>query len=601
MNSYYWTQPSRLALYLRNQVKFLFFVPCLVLCINMGFAVENSTGAEKQIIIPPFKVQTKKPQPYLQTGLANILATRITKKTGHIVASHSPITDMLTDLLAQQNYIRVQKILQKMDNTYLLAGVLQEKQQGYEMTIHVFEHRPKAQISLSQKFNQLDRALPTVDKLAVNIAEKIFSIPRPQKDQAIAADNGFEGFHTAHPERIFKEKKFSANTAQAKVQPKIQPTVKNNTLSVPSSMPSASILASGAGVSEKNVLPSSTALAMAVSDLNNDGKEEFIILERANLVLYHKGPNASFQRITFQPLARHLALHTVRLADLDHNGLQEIYIGASNGTLPASQILEWDGRIFRILSQNALYYLRPGVDANGQPTLLGQKNIFQTTRGNTNILYSLRRGVNGFLQKIQRMSIPWGFNIYDFIKVDLDLDGNLEFVGINRNNRLVVINSTGRVVWKSEKNYGASKEILGALSRTIDGDRNQANNPESIYMHSRIIAQDLNNDGKPELLLSQNRLTNVMFFKRLRSFDGSSVTALSWDNGRMKTLWESPKISGYTIDFQILQNKKQPNRFNIFSLEQEQSSNIIPFWDSKKSLVHTYTLESNLGGLEERR
>lgn len=604
MNSYYCPQSSSLALYLRNQEKFLFFVPfiliacfvaCLVVNINIGFAVGNpaAQGAKKQIIIPPFEVQTKNPQSYLQTGLANILATRITKKTGHIVASHSTTTDKLTALLAQQNYMGVQRILQKMDNTYLLAGSLKEKQQGYEMTIHVFEHRPKAQISLSQKFRRLDRALSTVDELAVNIAEKIFSIPRPKKDQVIPASNGFEEFHTAHPERIFKEKKFGANIAQ--------PKVKNNAFSMPSSGMSSSDMP----LSRKNILPSSsTALAMAVSDLNNDGKEEFIILERATLALYHKGPNASFQRIAFQPLARHLGLHTVHLADLDHNGLQEIYIGASNGILPASQILEWDGRIFRILSQNAPYYLRPGMDAKGQPALLGQKNVFQKTRNNA--FYSLRRRENGFLQKIQRITVPLGFNIYDFIKVDLDLDGNLEFVGINRNNRLVVINSTGRIVWKSEKKYGASKEILGALSRTIDGDRNQANNPESIYMHSRIIAQDLNNDGKPELLLGQNRLTNVTFFKRLRSFDGSSVTALNWDNGRMKTIWESPKISGYTVDFQILQDKKQRNRFNIFSLEQEYSNNVIPFWVTKESLVHTYTFDSpnnlgGLGGLERQR
>ncbi|MCW5212660.1 VCBS repeat-containing protein [Desulfobulbus sp. TB] len=521
-------------------------------------------------------MQTKKPQPYLQTGLANILATRITKKTGHIVASHSPTTDMLTDLLTQQNYIRVQKILQKMKNTYLLAGVLQERQQGYEMTIHVFEDRPKAQISLSQKFPRLDRALSTVDELAVNIAEKFFSIPRPIKDQIIAASNGFEEFHTAHPERIFKEKKIGVNIAQPNIT---QPKVKNNAFSMPSaSMP----------LSKKNILPSSTPLAMAVSDLNNDGIDEFVILERATLALYHKGPNASFQRIASQPLARHLALHTVHLADLDHNGLQEIYIGASNGTLPASQILEWNGKIFRILSQNAPYYLRPGMNAKGQPALLGQENVFQKTRSNA--LYSLRRGINGSLQKIQRITVPFGFTIYDFIKADLDLDGNLEFVGINRNNRLVVIDNTGRVVWKSEKNYGASREILGALSRTIDGDRNQANNPESIYMHSRIIVQDLNNDGKPELLLGQNRLTNPIFFKRLRSFDGSSVTALSWESGRMKTLWESPKLSGYTVDFQILQDKKKRNRFNIFSLEQEHNTNVISFWSSKKSFIHTYTL-----------
>ena len=526
---------------------------------------------EQQIIIPPFEVQTETPHPHLQAGLANILATRITKRTGHIISPHSTETDRLTDLLRQQDNVAVQKMIQGMNDTYLLAGTLKEKEQGYEIKIHVFGQRPTAQISLSQTFNQLDRALSALDELSLDIAEKIFSVPRPKEAEVATETGRLEGFRTAHPERFFKEKEYSTEVTT-------EPEIKNTDFGI-----------QGIQSSKKGILlPSSTALAMAAGDLNNDGKEEFVILDKANVALYHRGPNASFQRIAFQPLARHLGLHTVYLADLDNNGLQEIYIGASNGTNPASQILEWDGRTFHVLYQNAPYYLRPGVDAVGSSLLLGQENALQET-GN-NVFYSLKRESDGSLRKIKRLTFPPEFNIYDFITVDLNLDGALEFVGITRGNKLTVIDNSGRTLWKSEKNYGASKEILGTLTSTLDGDRNPTNNPKPIYLHSRIIAQDLNRDGTPEIILGRNRLAAIPFLKRLKSFEGSSVSALSWSDGTMKKIWETPKLSGYTVDFQLLRDTNQPDRFRLVSIEQEYTGNLMSFLNAKNSLVHSYTL-----------
>ncbi|MCI5125407.1 MAG: VCBS repeat-containing protein [Candidatus Electrothrix sp. AR5] len=375
MNSYHC---HHFAVRLRTMPSLLFRLYILLTIVFLTIPVTASTtettgdkqnrGKDKIIIIPPFKVQTRTPHPHLQTGLANILATRVTKRTGHIIAPHSTETDQLTDLLRQQDNGAVQKIIQAMDDTYLLAGTLKEKKQGYEIKIHVFAHRPTAQISLSQTFNQLDRALSVLDELSLDIAERIFSVPRPKKAAVTAETGRLEGFHTAHPERLFKEKKYSLDvTAGSKI--------KNTDFGIQGTQDIQSI--QGIQSSRKDILPSLTVLAMAVGDLNNDGKEEFVILEKANVALYHRDPKGSFQRIAFQPLARHLGLHTMYLADLDNNGLQEIYIGASNGTNPASQILEWDGRRFYVLYQNAPYYLRPAVDAMGRPLLLGQKNALQ--------------------------------------------------------------------------------------------------------------------------------------------------------------------------------------------------------------------------------
>ena len=172
--------------------------------------------------------------------------------------------------------------------------------------------------------------------------------------------------------------------------------------------------------------------------------------------------------------------------------------------------------------------------------------------------------------------------------MDLDRDGTLEFVGITRDNKLTVIDKSGRMLWKSEKDFGASKDILGTLASTVDGDRNPANNPEPLYMHTRLVAQDLDGDGAPEIILGRNRLAETIFFRRLRSFDGSSITALAWSNGTMNTIWESPKLTGYTVDFQLARIPQ--GGFRLVSLEQEHTNNLISFLSTKESRIHTYIL-----------
>lgn len=64
----------------------------------------------------------------------------------------------------------------------------------------------------------------------------------------------------------------------------------------------------------------------------------------------------------------------------------------------------------------------------------------------------------------------------------------------------------------------------------------------------------------------------------------------------MKTIWETPKISGYTVDFQLLRDTDHPSSFRLISLEQEHTNNLMSLWSTKDSLVHTYTY--TIGGQE---
>jgi hypothetical protein len=288
-----------------------------------------------------------------------------------------------------------------------------------------------------------------------------------------------------------------------------------------------------------------------------------------------------FQHIADQPLPKHLAMHAVSLADLDGNNRQEIYIAANRDDVPSSLVFEWDGSVFHSLYENVPYYLRPGKTLDGKDVLIGQTGAELGPVGRT--FYQLVKNTDGTLIKGDEISVPRGFNLFDFIRADLDQDGTLEFIGITTKNRLVIMDQERTPLWKSEADYGASRDFLGTLSSNRPGGRTPT------YMHTRLITRDLDGDGRPEIIIGRNRVKNVKYFDRLRYFDGSSISALSWDGADMTTLWETKKLSSYTTDYQVSGGQKKDGRFNLFFVESDSSYPMF-FWEAESSVIHLYEM-----------
>ena len=530
----------------------------LLLPVSNSFAAEQD-GMEPagKMVFLPFTIQTAKPQQYLQSGLTNILSTRMTNRTGLVAIQATDKTSQLTGFLQTGNDKAFKETLKKMNGDYLIMGSLEQQTTDFEIMIYVFSHKKSAPASFIKTITTLDQAIPAMDELSIDIAEKVFNKKRP--DQLISADqrdDGISGFQTAHPDRAFREGLYQPATILG---------LDNNQFNVMSSRRSRKIAA--------------PVRALDIGDLDGDGQQEIVILEKKNLAIY-RFRDDHFQHVTDNSVPSHLGVHAVNLADLDNNGFQEIYVSANNGDQPSSQVYEWDGKAVKTLYKDVPYYLRPGVDANGKPILLAQAGSNTDLAGTS--FYRLQRDETGTLAKADTVQVPKGFNLFDFIRVDLEQDGTLEFVGITRNNKLIVLDAAGKALWKSEAGYGASKEFLGTLSSNKSRDK-------LVHMHTRLIARDQDGDGKPEIIIGRNRLTTVKFINRLRYFEGSSINALKWENGQMTTLWETRKIPGYTTDYQVVYKDGQPNQIQLFFMENDNSYPFF-FWESEESVIHLYEM-----------
>lgn len=546
-------------------IRFAILFSLLFVLLSVTVRVTNSFSAQEEepappgkMIFLPFTVKTDKPQQYLQDGLTDILATRMTNRTGLIAVHRSSATRQLAALIEKGDQQAFKDMLKKMKGDYLVIGSLEQQDTTYEILIYVFNRRKPAPSSFSKMITTLDRAIPAMDELSIEIAAQVFNKQQPQLLISSSPESeGVSAFQTAHPDRAFREGLYQPATILGLDgdEFKVLSTRRSRKISTP-------------------------IRAMDVGDLDGDGTEEIVLVEHGNITIYRFSMD-HFQHVADQPLPNHLAPHAVNLADLDNNGLQEIYISANNGDKPSSQVFEWDGSTFHTLFKDVDYYIRPGLNRQGKKVLIGQEGSTLGPVGSS--FYQLVKTADGTLEKTEKIIIPRGFNLHDFIIVDLDQDGAQEFVGITTKNKLVVMDQAGKPLWKSEAGYGASKAFLGTLSSNRAGGRIPT------YMHTRLIAGDQDGDGKPELIVGRNRLTNVKFMNRLRYFEGSSISAMSWDGSEMTTLWETKKIPGYTTDYQVVKGGSRPNHMRLFFVE---SSSSYPFffWESEESVIHLYEM-----------
>ena len=82
-------------------------------------------------------------------------------------------------------------------------------------------------------------------------------------------------------------------------------------------------------------------------------------------------------------------------------------------------------------------------------------------------------------------------------------------------------------------------------------DLSDPHNTAHHYLSQPILIKDFNNNGKNEIIVSQNEEKLYNVFEKLKIFDHGKITILSWQRDGFKKLWESKSYSGYISDYII--------------------------------------------------
>jgi len=302
-----------------------------------------------------------------------------------------------------------------------------------------------------------------------------------------------------------------------------------------------------------------------VGDMDGDGRNELVLLEGSDVVVYQ------FQDQRLRRLGGYSSpdkdrFLSVDVADVNHNGRAEIFASTVSGTTVTSVVLELDGDGLKILEDRSSWFFRAMEWPGKGRILMGQERMFGEIgharleggvfrKGIYEIAWNGSRYVKA--SETSLMDLPDIF-IYNFAIGDLDGDGVSEVVMIDKFGSMRVMDLAGETIYRGTEAYGGTLNFM-----LTNPNANEIFSPEKVYVFlpARILIADLDENGRNEVIVSQNKSAIGDFSERFRAYSDGRIVSLTYTGLSLDVNWESPKLSGALSDYQIkdLDNDGKPD------------------------------------------
>jgi hypothetical protein len=214
-------------------------------------------------------------------------------------------------------------------------------------------------------------------------------------------------------------------------------------------------------------------IGMDIGDVNNDGKNEIVIIDMSNIMIYRKEGN-SLKLLQKIPGESHDQYLSVDVADINGDGTKQIIVTSLFRNVPDSFILEYkDGKYVKI-ALDLRWFLRV-IEIGGKPVLLGQEmgmnNPFDSP------IYEIV-WKNGKYQQGRQMKIPQGLSVYGLAIAPLEKSGPDMVIAFDSYDYLRVYDETDKsidridalggsraAIWKSSDVFGGSNDYFDRKCR----------------------------------------------------------------------------------------------------------------------------------------
>ena len=464
----------------------------------------HADEAPKKIAILPFTMNADRDLSFLRKGIVDMLSSRLAWKEKVEVIEEEAVKKEAAKVPGPLNKKKALMIGKALGADYVILGSLTVFGDSVSIDAKILDVAKSDElVTAFDQSKGMDGVIPTVNQFAENINAKIM------------------GKEIYRPGRVY-EREEKEGGALIAVGEKA-----GASLQKPSFVQRFKLEIRG----------------LDVGDLDGDGKNEVVIIDRDTIYVYKWRKNRLFQ---FKKIEETWASNYiyVSVADLDGNGRAEIYVSNLSTTV-SSLVLEWDGGKFKKISSGESWLFRV-VDLPGKgKTLLGQKRgVDSSYRGNVQIL--TRKG-NGFVST-GPLNLPRYGNVFNFVQNDLTGKGLIYTTMLGPYEHLLVYGPKGELLWKSGDYFGGSLtfmvDLVTDINRMIDtGVR--------IFIPSPIFLVDMNDDGKQEIVVCKNDSKVARIFGDVRWFTSGKVLFMDWDGTALHSQWTSQKLSGTVVGYQI--------------------------------------------------
>ncbi|MEW6615904.1 MAG: VCBS repeat-containing protein [Thermodesulfobacteriota bacterium] len=482
-----------------------------------------------KVAVLPFQINSSENLDYLKKGILDMLTSRISVEDKIVVLENTRVNEVLSRISESPITEEIiKKIGTQLGVDFIIWGSLTKIGESVSIDAKMFDLKEKKSVtSLFATSKGLDNVIPEISEFALKANSRITGKPYPVYSPSLPPP-------TASAEA-------SAFMSEFLVSKKGKGT---------SSDTDSELVMSGDPLRLRRGFWKSQRLDLEikgvdVGDVDGDGKNETVVMDNNSISIYRYSENrlALIKKIKGKKSDNYLSLD---VADIDKNGVSEIFVTNRVGTTMDSFVMEFQKGDFIKIETGIKYFLKVISTSRSTHMLLGQKagldGIFYG--GVTQLVWKDKKYVEE-----QDIPLPPGAIVYGFNLIDADKDGKKEIILIDNYDNLKVFSNSGELMWKSDEIYGGTKNfIIKYPSGTKSIDYLEVLETR-LYLQNRILVQS--HKGENEIIVVRNIPGAGKLFEKTRMYKDSEIYGLTWDGLGLSENWRTKKIYGYIADFQI--------------------------------------------------
>lgn len=489
-------------------VRFLaVFLIIVTPCIGLAADEAKTFGVLRFTVNGPEKYT------YLQDGIRDMLVSRLYWKD-HF---HSVTSSELTTAKTPENKEEAAQQAEKFGLDYILWGSVSIV--GEECSLDIQMLGPDKELKTKSLNTQMSKLIPNLDTAAKEISNEVFQ-RTAEPEPAQEAEQKKEVVHSMNPELVYNEARSDRQYLNQGIDYQGQ----------------------GAERIRSQTLPF-TAYGMVVGDVDGDGANEVILMEKSKVHAYRYRQNRLAPLAEFD-ISPNLRCLNINLVDINRDDLMEIVITAvRDENDPDSFILNYkDKKFTEYMTDIRLFLGVAHTPPEYMPVLIGQKprkpGIFDKT------VYELMQSEDELIP-LKSLPVPSKANVFNF--TFLPQEDGYKVVLIDDSDHMNVFSISGESQFEGEEMYAGSAVHL-EINQTVRGITARNMLEDLYYIPVRMLAADPDKDGRSELVVQRPISTAAELFERYRHFPQGEVHALIWDGISMNLLWKTRRIKGSISD-----------------------------------------------------
>lgn len=527
---------------MRKTFQYIFCLLILLLATGSLWAKDKYT-----VTVLPFTLNSAENIDYVKKGIAEMLSTRISVPNKIEVTNKDVVLEELKKSnIKEITLIDVYKLGNKLKSDYVVWGSITKIGNSLSIDGKLIDIvASKSDIGIFTQSQNLDEVIPKINDFSQRIVQHILGTSSQQAAPTVAA----AGAAKPTAPGVSRESQIIAGMKAGGKRGTLTSAINPDFINAPDPFNRQ-----GFWMSQKIL---TEFKGMDVGDVNGDGLNEVVVIDKNNVYIYQKAGNELklLEKIPGKSYDNYLA---VDVADINKDGVKQIFVTSLNNTLLDSFVLEFKNGKYVKIASDIRWFLRVLDTPSGIPILIGQGYGFDKPF-DTPIHEIVWR--DGKYVDDQKMKIPLGLSIYGLTIDNLGTGGSGEkIIALDELDYLCIFEKTTKpltriftfgfsnddLIWRSDDVFGGSNNYFENIDKTRPEE-----NEKSAFVNLRIHTYDTNKDGKKEIIIVKNISSVGRVFKHLKLFTSSEIYNLEWDGMGMAENWRTKKINGYVADYCI--------------------------------------------------